>query len=191
MTLPNNKVKLALTEVDYKPFISLFNVTNATVTNPGISGIGENDSRFFRLLLIQSYTADYASAVALELSQSAAGDYEVALKFKNGTNDDGFQSLKMFGQDSLTLPQLIAALDVSSHSLYLTVFHNVSPFLSGPPSTPPSTGASLATRLSSVDALFSTTATIHSLTLRVPPMHKYLIDNAPPGLLTVIFHVLI
>lgn len=41
MTLPNNKVKLALTEVDYKPFISLFNVTNATVTNPEISGIGE------------------------------------------------------------------------------------------------------------------------------------------------------
>ena len=41
MTLPNNKVKLALTEVDYKPFISMFNVTNATVTNPGISGIGE------------------------------------------------------------------------------------------------------------------------------------------------------
>ena len=41
MTLPSNKVKLALTEVDYKPFISLFNVTNATVTNPEISGIGE------------------------------------------------------------------------------------------------------------------------------------------------------
>ena len=41
MTLPNNKVKLALTEVDYKPFISMFNVTNATVTNPEISGIGE------------------------------------------------------------------------------------------------------------------------------------------------------
>ena len=41
MTLPNNKVKLAFTAVDYKPFISLFNVTNATVTNPEISGIGE------------------------------------------------------------------------------------------------------------------------------------------------------
>ena len=40
MTLSNNTVKLALTEVDYKPFISLFNVTNATVTDPDISGIG-------------------------------------------------------------------------------------------------------------------------------------------------------
>jgi len=40
MTLSNNTVKLALTEVDYKPFISMFNVTNATVTDPDISGIG-------------------------------------------------------------------------------------------------------------------------------------------------------
>ncbi|KAI9571985.1 phosphoglycerate mutase-like protein [Boletus coccyginus] len=94
MTLPNNKVKLALTEVDYKPFISLFNVTNATVTNPEISGI-----------------PDYASAVALELSKNTAGDYEVALKFKNGTNDEEFKPLKMFGQNNLTLPQLISALD--------------------------------------------------------------------------------
>jgi len=41
MTLPNNKVKLALTEVDYKPFIGMLNVTNATTTNPEISGIRE------------------------------------------------------------------------------------------------------------------------------------------------------
>ena len=40
MTLPNNTIKLALTEVDYKPFISMFNVTNATVTDPDIAGIG-------------------------------------------------------------------------------------------------------------------------------------------------------
>lgn len=53
MTLPNNKVKFALTEVDYKPFISLFNVTNATATNPEISGIGENDCRLFFLLYTQ------------------------------------------------------------------------------------------------------------------------------------------
>jgi len=97
MTLPNNKVKLALTEVDYKPFISLFNVTNATVTSPGISGI-----------------ADYASAVAFELSKNTAGDYVVALKFKNGTSDDELKPLKMFGQDSLTLPQIIKALDWST-----------------------------------------------------------------------------
>ena len=117
------------------------------------------------MLIHSSYTADYASVVALELSQSTAGDYEVALKFKNGTTDEQFKPLKMFGQDNLTLPQLIAAVDVSSHSLHLTVFYTDSPLLSGPRSTPPLTGASLVTRLSSVDALFSTTATIHSSTL--------------------------
>ncbi|KAI9572010.1 phosphoglycerate mutase-like protein [Boletus coccyginus] len=97
MTLPNNKVKFALTEVDYKPFISMFNATNATLTNPEISGI-----------------PDYASAVALELSKNTAGDYEVALKFKNGTNDKEFKPLKMFGKDNLTLPQLISAIDWST-----------------------------------------------------------------------------
>ncbi|KAG8216069.1 phosphoglycerate mutase-like protein [Butyriboletus roseoflavus] len=94
MTLPNNTVKLALTEIDYKPFISLFNVTNATVTNPEISGI-----------------ADYASAVAFELSQDAAGEYVVAMKFKNGTNDEALKPLQMFGHDNLTFPALIKALD--------------------------------------------------------------------------------
>ncbi|KIM62829.1 hypothetical protein SCLCIDRAFT_1214616 [Scleroderma citrinum Foug A] len=89
MTLSNNTVKLALTEVDYKPFISLFNVTNATVTDPDISGI-----------------ADYASVVALELSQNTQGQYNVAMKFRNGTNDDEFRTLKMWGSDSVTLESL-------------------------------------------------------------------------------------
>ena len=100
------------------------------------------------------------------------------MKFKNGTNDQELKPLKMFGQDSLTLPQMIKALDVSSHFLHLAVFYTDFPFLSGPPSTPPSTGASLATRLSSVDALFSITATIHSSTLRLPPTHNN--DDALP-----------
>ncbi|KAG9307974.1 phosphoglycerate mutase-like protein [Chiua virens] len=94
MTLPNNQVKLALTEVDYKPFISLFNVTNATVTNPDIFGI-----------------VNYAAAVAFELSQDSVGDHVVTMKFKNGTDDAEFKPLKMFGQVNLTLPQMIKALD--------------------------------------------------------------------------------
>ncbi|KIM62860.1 hypothetical protein SCLCIDRAFT_1214650 [Scleroderma citrinum Foug A] len=88
MTLPNNTVKLALTEVDYKPFISMFNVTNATVTDPDIGGI-----------------ADYASVVAFELWKTQ-GQYNVTMKFKNGTNDDQFRQLKMWGHDSLSLAQL-------------------------------------------------------------------------------------
>jgi prostatic aicd phosphatase len=41
MTKTSNKVKMNIQEIDYKPFISLFNVTNATVTDPDISGIGQ------------------------------------------------------------------------------------------------------------------------------------------------------
>ena len=42
MTLPSNKVKIAIQEIDYKPFISLFNVTNATLyDSDDISGIGQ------------------------------------------------------------------------------------------------------------------------------------------------------
>ena len=68
------------------------------------------------------FTADYASAVAFELFKNTAGDYEVALKFKNGTNDKEFKPLKMFGQNSLPLPQLIEALDVRSRSLHLPLY---------------------------------------------------------------------
>jgi prostatic aicd phosphatase len=39
MTKSSNRVKMNIQEVDYKPFISLFNVTNATLTNPEIAGI--------------------------------------------------------------------------------------------------------------------------------------------------------
>jgi len=94
MTLPNNKVKLAVAEVDYKPFISMFNVTNATVTDPDIAGI-----------------VDYASVVALELSQDTQGQYNVAMKFKNGTSDNDFRTLKLWGNDSVTFPKLISQLD--------------------------------------------------------------------------------
>lgn len=41
MTKTSNNVKMNIQEIDYKPFISLFNVTNATVTDPDISGIGQ------------------------------------------------------------------------------------------------------------------------------------------------------
>lgn len=41
MTKPSNQVKINIQEIDYKPFISLFNVTNATVTDPEIAGTGQ------------------------------------------------------------------------------------------------------------------------------------------------------
>ncbi|KAJ8597716.1 phosphoglycerate mutase-like protein [Rhizopogon salebrosus TDB-379] len=93
MTQPSNKVKMSIQQIDYKPFISLFNVTNATLYDPDISGI-----------------ADYASAVALELSQNSQGQHEVSLKFKNGTQDSEFRQLQMFGNTSITLDSFISQL---------------------------------------------------------------------------------
>ncbi|KIJ63564.1 hypothetical protein HYDPIDRAFT_155693 [Hydnomerulius pinastri MD-312] len=93
MTVPENKVKLAITELDYKQFISLFNVTNATTYDPEVVGI-----------------PDYNSVVALELSKDT-DHYEVSMKFKNGTNDKDFRQLKLFGNTSITLPELIQQLD--------------------------------------------------------------------------------
>ncbi|KAG2118200.1 phosphoglycerate mutase-like protein [Suillus discolor] len=93
MTKTSNKVKMNIQEVDYKPFISLFNVTNATLTDPDISGI-----------------ANYASVVALELSQDSQGQYEVSMKFKNGTEDSQFRQLEMFGNTSITFDKFVQEL---------------------------------------------------------------------------------
>ncbi|GBE83510.1 phosphoglycerate mutase-like protein [Sparassis crispa] len=72
-------VLLMINEISYKPFISLFNVTDAALADPSIAGI-----------------VDYAAAVALELS---AGDPEplVTMKLKNGTTDAEFHTLSLFG----------------------------------------------------------------------------------------------
>ncbi|KAG1814020.1 histidine phosphatase superfamily [Suillus subaureus] len=97
MTKSSNKVKMNIQEIDYKPFISLFNVTNATLTNPGISGI-----------------PNYASVVALELSQNSQGQYEVSMKFKNGTEDSQFGQLEIFGNTSISLNSFIQQLTVNT-----------------------------------------------------------------------------
>jgi len=94
MSANMSPVKFALTELDYKPFISLFNVTNATLGDPSIAGI-----------------ANYASAAALELAYGSGGEPEVSLKFKNGTEDDELRPLTMWGNSSVTLKQFIANLD--------------------------------------------------------------------------------
>lgn len=60
------------------------------------------------------FTANYASAIALELSQNSQGQHEVSLKFKNGTQDSEFRQLKMFGNTSITLNSFISELFVSS-----------------------------------------------------------------------------
>ncbi|KAI0767321.1 phosphoglycerate mutase-like protein [Fomes fomentarius] len=92
-------LKLVLNEISYKPFISLFNVTQATAANPEIAGI-----------------VDYAAAIALELHAGATSSDEptVNFRFKNGTTDASFHDLPLFGSSSVPLSQFISQLAPSA-----------------------------------------------------------------------------
>ncbi|KAH9929080.1 phosphoglycerate mutase-like protein [Epithele typhae] len=96
MATGSGPLKLFLSEISYKPFISLFNLTGAAVADPGIAGI-----------------VDYASVVALEL-RAGAGGPTVSMRFKNGTTDGALHDLQLFGADSVTLDQFVAALAPSA-----------------------------------------------------------------------------
>ncbi|KAL7284705.1 hypothetical protein ACG7TL_002011 [Trametes sanguinea] len=91
----SDPLKLALSEISYKPFISLFNVTDATSTDPSIAGI-----------------VDYASVVSLEVHAPAspADEPTVNMRFKNGTSDPTFHDLTLFGASSVPLSQFISQL---------------------------------------------------------------------------------
>ncbi|OSD00547.1 phosphoglycerate mutase-like protein [Trametes coccinea BRFM310] len=95
MANASDSLKLAINEISYKPFISLFNITEATAADPSIAGI-----------------VDYASAVALELHAPAtpADEPTVSMRFKNGTTDAMFHDLTLFGSPSLPLSTFIARL---------------------------------------------------------------------------------
>ncbi|KAK7042209.1 histidine phosphatase superfamily [Favolaschia claudopus] len=87
-------LKLAINGISYKPFISLFNLTEAAKANPEIAGI-EN----------------YNSLAALELhNSSAGGEPTIRLKFKNGTDEHDFRTLKIFGKTDVPLSEFISRL---------------------------------------------------------------------------------
>jgi len=86
-------LKLAINGISYKPFISLFNLTEAARANPEIAGI-EN----------------YNSLAALELRNSSSGEPTLRLKFKNGTDEHEFRTLTMFGKTDVPLSEFISRL---------------------------------------------------------------------------------
>ena len=99
MANASDPLRLALNEISYKPFISLFNLTQAAAADPLLAGI-----------------VDYAAAVALELHASAgdgeSGEPTVNMRFKNGTTDGAFHDVPLFGQASLGLSAFIEMLAV-------------------------------------------------------------------------------
>nr|GAT58110.1 predicted protein [Mycena chlorophos] len=91
----SDPLKLAFNGISYKPFISLFNLTEAIVANPEVRGI-EN----------------YNSLASIEV-HGGNPEPTVNLRFKNGTADV-FHPLKMFGQDHVPLSEFISKLAPSA-----------------------------------------------------------------------------
>ncbi|KAH7925893.1 phosphoglycerate mutase-like protein [Leucogyrophana mollusca] len=69
---PTNPVKLSITAIAYKPFLSFFNMSGVAEANPELAGI-----------------INYAAALALEVRQpSTGGEPVIRFNFKNGTDAD-------------------------------------------------------------------------------------------------------
>ncbi|KAH7913424.1 histidine phosphatase superfamily [Hygrophoropsis aurantiaca] len=69
---PTNPVKLSITAIAYKPFLSFFNMSGVAEANPQLAGI-----------------INYAAALALEVRQpSSGGEPVIRFNFKNGTDSD-------------------------------------------------------------------------------------------------------
>ncbi|KAJ7628745.1 phosphoglycerate mutase-like protein [Roridomyces roridus] len=91
----SDPLKIAINGISYKPFISLFNLTDATVGSPDVAGI-EN----------------YNSLAALELHLAHdSAEPTVRLQFKNGTAQPEFRTLTMWGgRTEVPLGEFIARL---------------------------------------------------------------------------------
>ena len=130
----SDPLKLALNEISYKPFISLFNLTGAAAADPSVAAI-----------------VDYASVVALELhAAQGGGEPTVNMRFKNGTTDPTFHDLELFGSSQVGLSEFIGQLAVRVSRL---VGSRLADERCSPPrSTTRNNGARRATRRVSVDA---------------------------------------
>ncbi|KAI5119300.1 hypothetical protein M0805_008215 [Coniferiporia weirii] len=89
-------LRLVVQEISYKPFISLFNITDVTERNPELQGL-----------------PTYASALAFELRNNEEGETFIRTRFKNGTG--GFESIHLFGhKDDIALNELLYRLDLTA-----------------------------------------------------------------------------
>ncbi|KIY65234.1 phosphoglycerate mutase-like protein [Cylindrobasidium torrendii FP15055 ss-10] len=81
--ISSGDMKLYYIGVSYKPFLSLFNMTQLDARYPELHGI-----------------VNYAAAVTLEVRQPSTGNEPVLrFNFKNGTDDAAFTTYNLFGKD--------------------------------------------------------------------------------------------
>lgn len=93
-TNTSQTVRYQSLHISYKPFISLFQMTNASVSDPTLQGI-----------------VNYAASMAFELHQPAdRSEPYVTLVFKNGTDDAAYRNLAMFNASTVTLNAFQSAL---------------------------------------------------------------------------------
>ncbi|KAL5483061.1 hypothetical protein ACEPAI_8290 [Sanghuangporus weigelae] len=93
---PNDPLSLVIEEVSYKPFMSLFNITEVTSRYPHLDGL-----------------PTFASALAFEVRDNEEGESMIRAKFKNGTSE--FEPIHMFGhKDDIPLNELLYRLQLTS-----------------------------------------------------------------------------
>ncbi|OAX39874.1 hypothetical protein K503DRAFT_865061 [Rhizopogon vinicolor AM-OR11-026] len=91
-----NPVKLPITAIAYKPFLSLFNMTGVAAANPSLAGI-----------------VDYAAALAFELRQpSAGGEPVIRFNFKNGSDATFVSSTTQKSRVALIVPPSAGAVQL-------------------------------------------------------------------------------
>ncbi|KAH7886477.1 histidine phosphatase superfamily [Phlebopus sp. FC_14] len=85
----DDPLRILLIETSYQPFISLFHMMDALSAKPELAGI-----------------PNYASALSLELLRGPAPEFRdfVRIKFKNGTSDSAFQTVRVFGHNEDVIP---------------------------------------------------------------------------------------
>lgn len=85
--------------ISYKPFISLFNMTQVAQTYPEVAGV-----------------VNYAAALAFEIRrETVTNSYTVTLNFKNGSEVADFTAYNMFGSGSpaYSLDEFVQRMEVS------------------------------------------------------------------------------
>jgi lysosomal acid phosphatase len=111
-------LQFLLVESTYQPFISLFHQTEMINAHPELEGIRatiSNLSRAPRLTFL--LTADYASALAIELRRGPPPEDRdfLRFKFKNGTNGE-FETRHVFGhRGDIPLTEFIYKIQVRLH----------------------------------------------------------------------------
>ncbi|KXN85223.1 Lysosomal acid phosphatase [Leucoagaricus sp. SymC.cos] len=107
---PSNNLKILFQGLSYKPLISLFNMTGVDLQSAELAGI-----------------VNYAAAAILELRSSNNGPV-LRLQFKNGTQDNDFHTLNMFGTSGdlplSTFVNKLSGVTINDTATWCRVCHN-------------------------------------------------------------------